>query len=53
MSMHEPLNVVVVGCGEPKKSMGWFHITQLMADPDVALTAIVEPWCAESRSSLP
>jgi len=49
MPMHEQLNVIVVGCGEPKKSMGWFHITQLMTDPDVQLAAIVEPWCAESR----
>ena len=38
------LDVWVVGCGEPKKSMGWFHFTQLVADARVRVTAVVEPF---------
>ena len=40
----EQLEVVLVCCGEPKKSMGWFHLTQLLADPRVDVSAVVEPW---------
>ena len=29
------LSVVILGCGEPKKSMGWFHVTQLLLDQGV------------------
>ena len=38
------LDVVLVCCGEPKKSMGWFHLTQLLADERVTVSAVVEPW---------
>ena len=38
------LDVVLVCCGEPKKSMGWFHLTQLLADERVRVSAVVEPW---------
>lgn len=38
------LRVVALGCGQPKKSMGWFHIKQILADPRAQLVAVVEPW---------
>ena len=38
------LDVVLVCCGQPKLSMGWFHLTQLMANPRVNVRAVVEPW---------
>jgi len=41
---HSSLRVVALGCGQPKKSMGWFHLKQMMADPRVRLEAVVEPW---------
>ena len=40
----EPLEVILVCCGEPKKSMGWFHLTQLLTRTDVLVSAVVEPW---------
>lgn len=36
--------VVCVGCGEPKKSMGWYHLTHLLRNPAVVVRAVVEPW---------
>ncbi len=39
-----PLDVVVVGCGLPKKGMGWFHLTQLLDMPLVNVVAVVEPF---------
>ena len=39
-----PLSVALVCCGEPKKSMGWFHLTQLLEDSRVKVDAVVEPW---------
>lgn len=39
-----PLSVVLVCCGEPKKSMGWFHLTQLLEHQRVRVSAVVEPW---------
>ena len=38
------LDVVVVCCGQPKLSMGWFHLTQLLEEPNVNVRAIVEPF---------
>ncbi len=38
------LDVVVVGCGLPKKGMGWFHLNQLLEMPNANVTAIVEPF---------
>ncbi|GMI17418.1 hypothetical protein TrLO_g12017 [Triparma laevis f. longispina] len=38
------VNVVLVGCGMPKKSMGWYHLTQLLSMPNVNVLAVVEPF---------
>ena len=38
------VRTIVVGCGEPKKSMGWFHLQQLSVNPKAELLAVVEPW---------
>merc|ERR1719282_132713 len=40
----EKVPTIVVGCGEPKKSMGWFHLQQLAVNPKAELLAVVEPW---------
>eukprot|EP00450_Noctiluca_scintillans_P030030 CAMPEP_0194545958 /NCGR_PEP_ID=MMETSP0253-20130528/89953_1 /TAXON_ID=2966 /ORGANISM="Noctiluca scintillans" /LENGTH=386 /DNA_ID=CAMNT_0039393005 /DNA_START=42 /DNA_END=1199 /DNA_ORIENTATION=+ len=40
----DQLRVVGVGCGEPKKSMGWFHLQQMLGDPRLKFDAVVEPW---------
>ena len=39
-------NVVLVGCGVPKRGMGWYHAKQMLDGdvPSAALTAVVEPW---------
>ena len=37
-------NVVLVGCGMPKKSMGWYHLTQLMEMERARVTDVVEPF---------
>ena len=38
------LDVVLVGCGLPKKGMGWFHLTQLLEMERVNVIAVVEPF---------
>ena len=38
------LDVVIVGCGLPKKGMGWFHLTQLLEMERVNVKAVVEPF---------
>lgn len=38
------LDVAVVCCGQPKLSMGWFHLTQLLDEPSVNVCAVVEPF---------
>jgi len=38
------VDVVVVGCGLPKKSMGWYHTVQLLEMTNVNVLAIVEPF---------
>mmetsp|Transcript_143188 Transcript_143188/g.249723 ORF Transcript_143188/g.249723 Transcript_143188/m.249723 type:complete len:412 (+) Transcript_143188:62-1297(+) len=45
-SSGEKVGVVVIGCGEPKRCMGWYHAKQLLADrvPGAELTDIVEPF---------
>ena len=43
-SVEGRLPVVLVCCGAPKLSMGWFHLTQLVQDPTVELRAVVEPF---------
>mmetsp|Transcript_24141 Transcript_24141/g.27963 ORF Transcript_24141/g.27963 Transcript_24141/m.27963 type:complete len:478 (-) Transcript_24141:154-1587(-) len=38
------LDVVLVGCGMPKKGMGWYHLTQLLDMPNANVVAVVEPF---------
>lgn len=42
------VDVVIVGCGLPKKGMGWYHLTQLLDMPKVNLRAVVEPFFLDS-----
>jgi len=39
-------DVVLVGCGVPKRGMGWFHAKQVLEGevPSAKMTAIIEPW---------
>lgn len=39
-------DVVLVGCGVPKRGMGWYHAKQMLDGdvPSAKLTAVVEPW---------
>ena len=39
-------DVVLVGCGVPKRGMGWYHAKQMLEGdvPSAKLTAVVEPW---------
>ena len=39
-------DVVLVGCGVPKRGMGWYHAKQMLEGdvPSATLTAVVEPW---------
>ena len=41
---HDPVNVIIIGCGVPGQSIGWFHATQLMESVCGNVIAIVEPW---------
>lgn len=38
--------VVLVGCGAPKRGMGWYHAEQLLKNkcPSAKLLFIIEPW---------
>lgn len=38
--------VVLVGCGAPKRGMGWYHAEQLNKGkcPSAKLCFVVEPW---------
>jgi hypothetical protein len=38
--------VVLVGCGAPKRGMGWYHAVQMLNDKcsSAKLCYIVEPW---------
>ena len=38
--------VVLVGCGAPKRGMGWYHAVQMIKGkcPSAKLCFIVEPW---------
>jgi len=38
------VSFVTIGCGEPKKGMGWYHLTQLLDEPRAQVRAVVEPW---------
>merc|ERR1719453_2352650 len=39
-------DVVLVGCGVPKRGMGWYHGKQMLEGevPSATMTAVVEPW---------
>ena len=39
-------SVVLVGCGRPLRSMGWYHAVQILDSrvPNAKLTHVVEPW---------
>lgn len=49
----DPVDFVVVGCGCPKKSMGWYHLTQLFEMPRARVVAVVEPWYMGAGSGAP
>lgn len=55
--MSEKVSVVLVGCGAPLKSMGWYHATQILhkgCNIAAQLDYIVEPWfLSESGKSSP
>lgn len=38
------LDVVLVGCGLPKRGMGWYHLTQLLDMKNVNVVGVVEPF---------
>jgi predicted dehydrogenase len=38
------VSVICVGCGEPKKAMGWYHLTQLLDESRAKVISVVEPW---------
>lgn len=40
----DTLDVVIVGCGLPKRGMGWYHLTQLLEMEDVTVAGVVEPF---------
>jgi len=52
-SMGRKVNVVLVGCGMPKKSMGWYHLTQLLKMPRARVTDVVEPFFLGVCSDVP
>ena len=41
-----PCDVILVGCGVPKRGMGWYHGKQMLEGlcPSASLTTIVEPY---------
>ena len=43
------LDVVIVGCGLPKKGIGWFHLMQLLQMPNVNVRAVVEPYYLDKK----
>ena len=47
------VSVVIIGCGCPLRSMGWYHAEQLLAGrcPSARLVAIVEPFFMTQLSS--
>ena len=42
----ETCDVVLVGCGVPKRGMGWYHGVQMLDGdvPSAKMVAVVEPW---------
>ena len=53
MSIAPPLRTIIVGCGSPKVSMGWFHLHQLLDNPSVDIFAVVEPWLLGKGAGTP
>lgn len=47
--------VVLVGCGAPKRGMGWYHAVQMLKNkcPSAKLCFIVEPWFMGAGSTGP
>jgi predicted dehydrogenase len=45
----DTVDVIVIGCGLPKKGLGWFHITQLLTMERVNILAVVEPFYMSSE----
>jgi predicted dehydrogenase len=47
--------VVLVGCGVPKRGMGWYHAVQMLNGncPSAKLSFIVEPWFLGAGASGP
>jgi predicted dehydrogenase len=52
MSSVQQVSVVVIGCGCPLRSMGWYHAEQLLAGrcPSARLVAVVEPFYMASAN---
>jgi hypothetical protein len=48
-------NVILVGCGLPKRGMGWYHAKQMLEGdvPSATLSAVVEPWFLGPGSDSP
>jgi len=46
MAAADKCAVWIVGCGTPKRGMGWYHAKQILDGdiPEAKLTSIVEPW---------
>jgi len=43
------LDVVVVGCGLPKRGMGWYHLIQLLENEDVTVAGVIEPFFCNAK----
>jgi len=54
-ALRKLVDVVVVGCGQPKRGMGWYHATQMLQGlcPSAKVTDIVEPWFLGGGKSTP
>jgi len=48
----DTIDVVVVGCGLPKRGMGWYHLIQLLDMPSVNVRAVVEPFYLSNRPKI-
>jgi predicted dehydrogenase len=52
MSESKTASVVLVGCGFPLRSMGWYHAAQMLDSrvPNAELKHVVEPWYASDAA---
>jgi predicted dehydrogenase len=52
MTTSSTVSVIVIGCGCPLRSMGWYHAEQLLAGrcPSAQIVAIVEPFFMQQQS---